>query len=69
MTTMKQIYVPAAAIATVQDVAQLILRLPYADAIELANCVNGDVDKIIDGATAILEAAEDTEVEDAGDPE
>lgn len=39
---------------SVEDVAQLITRLPYLDALRLAAAIGGDVDKIVEGAVAFL---------------
>jgi hypothetical protein len=48
-----QVYAGTA--ATVPQMAALILRLPYLDAIELASAIGADVDKMIDGAKGYLD--------------
>lgn len=61
----KYVSVSADGVSSVSDVMQLILRLPYAEAIKFAGAVDGDVDKIADGALAWCEA-DDEEVRTNG---
>lgn len=61
MPKMKYVSVSSDDVASVSDVMQLILRLPYRAACQLAEAIQGDVDKMIDGADAWCEA-DDEEV-------
>lgn len=58
MPKMEYISVGADDCATVEDVMQLILRLPYRAACQFAEAIDGDVDKIVEGATEWLDAEE-----------
>lgn len=50
----RQVWVNADECATVEDVLQLILRLPYQEACALAECIHADVDRMTDGAVLRL---------------
>lgn len=46
----RTVHVAADEVASVNDALQIILRLPYLDACDLASVIGGDVDKMVQGA-------------------
>lgn len=67
MPKMREVYVRQHTVARVSDVMQLILRLPYSEAMRLAVAIQGDVRMMTTAAKAWLDAdTDDTETDGDG---
>ena len=63
MADRRRVFVTEDEIPTVSDIMALIVKLPYQDAISFAVAVEGDVDKVTEGAANWLEMYPEAEEE------
>lgn len=60
----RRVYCSEGDVATIEQVMSLIVKLPYLAAVELAHTLQGDVDKMVDGANNWLNIYPEKEDDD-----